>query len=96
MMQGQVEPDWNAYSLLASIEGGRLAEGNPPVPVDLKQHYEQAWATVFPIALRDLEEAKDDLVDRGALAVIAHAKGQHTLAAIALCTEDERVEMLGR
>lgn len=96
MMQGQVEPDWNAYSLLASIEDGRLAEGNPPVPVDLKQHYEQAWATVFPIALRDLEEAKDDLVDRGALAVIAHAKGQHTLAAIALCTEDERVEMLGR
>jgi hypothetical protein len=46
------------------------------------------------MALRDLETATDDLVVRSALAVIAHAKGQHTLATIALCTEDERAEML--
>lgn len=95
MMQEQALPDWNAYSLVASIEDGRLAEGNPPVPYELEQDYERAWAAILPLALRDLGEAQDDLVVRGALAVVAHAKGQHTLATIALCTEDERVEMLG-
>lgn len=95
MMQEQAKPDWNAYSLVASIEDGRLVEGNPPVPSELEQDYECAWATILPIALRDLGEARDDLVVRSALAVVAHAKGQHTLATIALCTEDERVEMLG-
>jgi hypothetical protein len=94
MMQEQAEPDWNAYSLVASIEDGRLAQGNPPVPSELEQDYENAWAAILPIALRHLGEAQDDLVVRGALAVVAHAKGQHTLATIALCTEDERVEML--
>ena len=95
MMKEQAEPDWNAYSLVASIEEGRLAEGNPPLPSSLEQDYEQAWAVIFPMALRDLGAAIDDLVVRSALAVVAHAKRQHTLATIALCTEDERVEMLG-
>lgn len=94
MMQEQAEPDWNAYSLVASIEDGRLAEGSPPIPSGLEQDYEHAWTTILQIALRDLGEARGDLVVRGALAVVAHAKGQHTLAAIALCTEDERLEML--
>ena len=95
MMQEQAAPDWNAYSFVASIEDGRLTEGNPPVPAEIEQDYKYAWAAILPLALRDLKEAQDDLVVRGALAVVAHAKGQHTLAAIALCTEDERVEMLG-
>ena len=94
MMQEQVEPDWNAYSLVASIEEGRLAEGNPSIPPELNQDYQQAWTAILPMALRDLAEATDDLVVRSALAVVARAKGQHTLATIALCTEDERVEML--
>ena len=94
MMQEKAQPDWNAYSLVASIEDGRLAEGNPPVPSELEQDYERAWTALLPMALRDLGEAQDDLVVRSVLAVVAHAKGQHTLAAIALCTEDERVEML--
>jgi len=95
MMKEQAEPDWNAYSLVACIEEGRLAEGNPPLPCSLEQDYEQAWAVILPMALRDLGTATDDLVVRSALAVVAHAKGQHTLATIALCTEDERAEMLG-
>lgn len=94
IMQEQTEPDWNAYSLVASIEEGRLAEGNPPLPSSLEQDYAHAWAVILPMALRDLETATDDLVVRSALAVVAHAKGQHTLATIALCTEDERGEML--
>lgn len=94
MMQEQSEPDWNSYALIASIEEGRLADGSPPVPSDLRQDYETAWSAILPMALRDLGQVEDDLVVRGALAVVAHAKGQHTLAAIALCTEDERADML--
>ena len=95
MMQQQSGADWNAYSLVASIEEGRLAEENPPVPTELERGYKRAWAAILPMALRDLVEAQDDLIVRSAMAVVAHAKGQHTLAAIALCTEDERAEMLG-
>ncbi len=95
MMQKQATPDWKAYSLIASIEEGRLTEATPPVPSALKEDYQRAWAMLLPLALRDLGEAEDDLAVRGALAVVAHAKGQHTLATIALCTEDERLEMLG-
>ena len=94
MMQRQAKPDWNAYSLVASIEEARFADGNPPVPSELKQDYERAWDAILPMALRDLAKTEDDLVVRGALAVVAHAKGQHTLATIALLTEDERMEML--
>ena len=94
MMLDQPAPDWNAYSLIATIEEARLAEGNPAIPDELERDYRTAWASLLPLALRDLGEVRDDLTVRGILAVIAHAKGQHTLAAIALCTEDERVEML--
>lgn len=94
MMQEQASPDWNTYALIASIEEGRLTKANPPVPSEIEQDYERAWSHILPMALRDLGETQNDLVIRGALAVVAHAKGQHTLATIALCTEDERVEML--
>lgn len=95
MMQEQANPDWSAYSLVASIEEARLDDGNPPVPPELQQDYKNAWSAILPMALRDLAEAQEDLVVRSALAVVAHAKGQRTLATIALFTEDERVEMLG-
>lgn len=94
MMQEQPKPDWNAYALVASIEEGRLSDGSPPLPTELQDDYEGAWAAVFSMALRDLGDAQDDLVVRSTLAIIARAKGQHTLATIALCTEDERAEML--
>lgn len=95
LMQEQSAPNWNAYSLLASIEEAHLSGRNPPVPPVLAADYERAWTALLPLALRDIEGVDDDLPVRGILAVIAHAKGQHTVASIALCTEDERVEMLG-
>ncbi|WP_157136842.1 hypothetical protein [Sphingomonas sp. PAMC 26617] len=95
MMAEQVGPDWNAYSLVASIEEGRLAVASPSIPPELEHDYEQAWVAILPMALRDLGQATDDLVVRSTLAVVAHSKGQHTLATMALCTEDERAEMLG-
>ena len=47
MMEEQVEPDWNAYSLVASIEEGRLAEASPSLPPELEHDYEQAWLPFF-------------------------------------------------
>ena len=96
MMQEQAAPNWNAYSLIASIEEARLNEDNPPIPSELERDYSHAWAAILPMALRDLGQARDDLLVRSALAVVAHSKGQHTLGTLALCTEDERAEMLGR
>lgn len=96
MMQEQAAPNWNAYALIAGIEEARLAEGNPPVPEALEADYRRAWDAALPLALRHLQEADDDLTVRSALAVVAFAKGQHRLASIALLTEDEREEMLGR
>jgi hypothetical protein len=87
-------PDWNAFALVASIEEGRLAEGSPPIPPALEPDYRAAWKAILPIALNHLHSASDDLTVRSLLAVVAHAKGQHSLAVIALCTEDERKEML--
>jgi len=87
--------DWNGYALMASIEEARLSGGGMPMPVNLADDYESAWTAVLPLALRDLLEAQDDSMVRSAIAVVAFAKGQRTLAAIALCTEDERTEMLG-
>jgi len=96
MMQEQAAPDWNAYALVACIEEARLADGSPPVPPELEEGYRQAWAALLPLALRDLGKTEDDLTVRAALAVVAYAKGQRCLGAIALCTEDERAEILGR
>ena len=88
--------DWNVYALIALIAEGRLAKQNPPVPADLVKPYRTAWAAVVQPALRDLAAADDDLSVRSILAVLAHAKGQHSIAILALLTEDERQELLER
>lgn len=95
MIEVAASPDWNAYTLLASIEEGRLILTNPAMPLDLDSPYRDAWEKVLPKALTDLTDATDDPTVRSILAVIAYAKGQHSIAAITLCTEDERLEMLG-
>jgi hypothetical protein len=88
--------DWNVYALIACIEDGRLAKQNPPVPAGLAHSYRTAWEAVVQPALRDLAAADDDLSVRSILAVLAHAKGQHSIAKLALLTEDERQTLLER
>jgi hypothetical protein len=95
IIEGSAVGDWNAYALMASIEEGRLSGRNPPVPSLLRDQYFAAWAAIVKPALRDLALVEDDLGVRSILAVLAHAKGQHSLGVLALCTEDERQEMLG-
>ncbi|PZU67528.1 MAG: hypothetical protein DI540_10540 [Sphingobium sp.] len=65
------------------------------MPMELDDGYARAWENLLPFALRDLSSANDDPLVRSLIAVIAHAKKQHSLAVIALCTEDERQDMLG-
>lgn len=95
LMSNQTEPDWRAYSLIATIEDRRNAGGNPPVPDWLQGSYATAMRELIQPALAHLHRAEDDLEVRSLLAVLAHAKGQRTIGSIALWTEDERQHALG-
>jgi hypothetical protein len=94
LIESQSKPDWQAYALIATIEEARVNH-EQPLPEHLSAAYADAWNSVLASALRDLPNAMEDALVRSLIAVIAHAKGQHSLATIALCTEDEREEMLG-
>lgn len=94
MIVEAAQPDWRAYGLIASVEEGRLSPSNPAVPSELLASYKNAWEIVLTKALDDLAVSTDDLAVRCTMAVIAHAKGQHSIAKIALWTEDERLEVL--
>lgn len=89
------KPDWRAYALLATVEERRRARGNPPLPLWLEEPYRLALRTVIDPALAHLRGADGPETVTSILAVVAHAKGQHSLAALALWTEDERQEALG-
>ena len=94
LMSSAERSDWRAYGLIATIEECRTADGNPPVPGWLKHAYETSMREIIEPALAHLRSAEGDLEVRSLLAVIAHAKGQPSIAAIALWTEDERREAL--
>lgn len=94
LIASSTQPDWNAYAILASVEEARTI-GDAMIPLSLADAYAEAWTTAQSLALQHLAHASEDKLVCSLLAVIAHAKGQHSLAAIALCTEDERCEMLG-
>ena len=95
LMADAAEPDWRAYALIATIEERRKAAGNPSVPDWLTRPYETAMREVVRPALAHLRGADGELEVRSILAVLAHAKGQPTIGAIALWTEDERRDALG-
>lgn len=88
-------PDWRAYALIATIEERRPTPGSPSMPSWLSVPYQQAMNDVVEPALKHLQAAKDDLDVRSLLAAIAQAKGQRTVGAITLWSEDEREEALG-
>ncbi|WP_292929206.1 hypothetical protein [Novosphingobium sp. PASSN1] len=94
LLETSSQPDWDAYALIATIEEAR-ADGAELIPPSLIPAYTAAWRSVLPLAIRDLANASQGELVRSLIAVIAHAKGQHSLAAIALCSDDEREEMLG-
>ena len=87
-------PDWNTYALAATIEEARQNRCNPNVPIWLRDAYESAWRQLVELALSDLHATNDATLVCSTIAVIAFGKGQSTLGAIAMLTEDERKEML--
>jgi hypothetical protein len=91
----QSRPDWNLYALAATIEGARHCGDNPALPVWLADDYNRAWKNLETRALAELPAANDEELVSSILAVLALAKGNVTLARMAMLTEDEREEMLG-
>ncbi|MGD9713053.1 MAG: hypothetical protein AB7V46_13420 [Thermomicrobiales bacterium] len=89
------QPDWRAYGLIATIEEERRSGSNTVIPPELAEQYHAAMRRVVDPALAHLRFAVEDEAVRSIIAVLAHAKGQHTIGAIALWTEDERQEVLG-
>ncbi|MGE5563963.1 MAG: hypothetical protein ACM3ZV_11770 [Bacillota bacterium] len=94
LMSHRAKPDWRAYALIAIIEERRKADRNPNIPDWLEGPYVTAMREVVEPALSHLRDVDDDADVRSLLAVLAHAKGQPTVGAFALWTEDERQEAL--
>jgi hypothetical protein len=93
--EGHASAYWGAYGLAATIEEARLVDGRyPPIPAWIKPHYKTAWQTLFELALRDLAVSADDPTVNCTLAVVALHRGRLNLGRMAMCTEDERAEML--
>ncbi|WP_287338605.1 hypothetical protein [Mesorhizobium sp.] len=93
--EGQTPVYWGAYGLAATIEEARLIDGrNPSIPDWIEPHYKAAWQTLFQLALRDLAVMTDEATVTYALAVVALHRGRFNLGRMAMCTEDERAEML--
>ena len=94
LMIERTELHWRAYALVATIEECRRSGGTPPIPEWLHNDYRTAIRKVVRPALAQLALAKTDEDVRSLIAVVAYAKGQRSLGAIALWTEDERREAL--
>lgn len=95
LMTEAPSPDWRAYALIATAEEARCTHQEPSVPDFLEPSYRAAMRDVVSPALRHLQDATHDLDVRSALSVLAYAKDQPTIGAIALWTDDERREALG-
>jgi hypothetical protein len=90
-------PDWNTYAIAAIIELARDSADNPQLPPDLQQFYETAWKQLIEIGLQELNEAEDETLVTGILAVLAIGKGMRMLGRLTIeFTDDERKELLAK
>jgi hypothetical protein len=86
--------DWNFYALVATIEEARNNPSNPQPPAWVAASYTSAWSRLEAVALQVFPTAMTTELVASLIAVLAHSKGQLTIARIALLTEDERAEFL--
>jgi hypothetical protein len=75
-------PEWNGYSLIATIEIERKRTPNPPIPEWLLPEYESAWNHLLSMALRDCAEVQNPQTARAILGVLALCKGFREIGAI--------------
>jgi len=84
-------PNWNTYSLVATIEEARQAGGkNPTLPTYLCEPYGGAWHRLVRIGIRELETAEEPVLVSCIIAVIAMGKGQFTLGRFALLFDESQ------
>lgn len=87
--------DWNLYGLVATIEVERYRKSNPELPVWIAEAYFEALAKLKAMALEDLDTARDKLVLRTAMAIVALVSGdRETGALLAHLDACEVVELL--
>jgi hypothetical protein len=77
------QPDWNFFSLSATIEIERHRKGNPPLPQWLSEDYQDAWRKLAELASAKLRvgEVDSDTL-QSALAVLAISRGDLKLGAM--------------
>jgi len=96
-LQPRVSRDnWQAYSLVALIEGRRGEGENPPVPDWLEPGYLSALADLGALAVADVRDATDPEVKEAALSVFAFSCGMRGWGRIlGDFSDDEVLEALG-
>lgn len=86
------KPDWNPYGLIATIEIERHRKTNPELPDWLAASYDQAWADVVALALRDVQSSADSAATQAILGVVALAKGELELGAFISYSDSADIE----
>jgi hypothetical protein len=74
--------DWNAYSLVGTVELARGKTGNPEVPDWLKASYFAALKELTALGLQELARTEDETAIRSILGVVAISKGARTFGRI--------------
>lgn len=87
-------PDWNTYTLVATIELARGKGGNPEVPDWSRDAYDKALRELADIGLQELPRASDRETVRSILGILAIVHGARTYGRILVeFTEDEVLEL---
>jgi hypothetical protein len=89
-------PDWNTYSIAATIELLRGARGNPDVPGWARYSYEAALRELAALGLQELPAARDHETVRSILGLLAIVYGARTYGRLLIEFSEDEVESLER
>jgi hypothetical protein len=92
-----LQPDWNLFSLAATIEVERHRRSNPPLPDWLRADYENALKRLKDMALLSLRDKVDSSMMQSALSILAIANGELKLGALIIHLDSSELdEILGQ
>jgi len=94
MFHSERPPDWNLFSLAATIEIERQRKTNPPIPEWLVHDYAHAWKQLVALAVASLQSDHDAYTVQSALAIIALAKNARKLGALINWLDDSELDEL--
>lgn len=84
--------DWQIYSFVSLIIQESHRKTNPQIPTWIEQDYNDSLSELFRIALKDLEEANDELLIRSIIGFIAFTKGLVKYGAIISSYNESEIE----